>query len=785
MKRIGVIAIGALLVGAAAGVAWWWLAGRSWSSASGASLGRLPAGITPRAMNVLLVTLDTTRADRIGAYGLAGAGTPNLDRLAAEGALFTHATSAAPITLPSHSSMFTGRFPPAHGVRDNGGFFLDPDQQTLAETLSAAGFETGGFVGAYVLDSKWGVDQGFRKYFDDFDLSKYRAISLGAIQRPGNEVVDETLKWLDTVGPSPFFAWVHLYDAHTPYEPPEPFRSRFGDRPYQGEISFSDEQVGRLISHLSDKNLLEKTLIVVVGDHGESLGDHGEDGHGFFVYESVMRVPLIVRTPYSLTRGRRIADPVRTVDIMPTVLDLLGVGDRLPPMDGVSLVPLLTGARREMNLEAYGEALYPLHHFGWSDLRALREGRYKVIAAPRAELYDLEADPGETRNVFAERRALGERMLQRLKQMEGQWARAGSGRTREPVEVDPDAKARLAALGYVGSFVQQASDAADRSGLADPKDKIDLFNLISRARDISRNEDSFGEVVGILRQILDEDPKVIDAWFMLGNVHASHGRPEQAIEFFKKALALKPDDEMAVVNMAHAYRNLGRDEDALVGYRRFLELDPKNAQVRYEASQILIDRGEYDEAAAWLREALALEPKMAAARNALGVIAIKRGDIALAEQEIQRAIAQKPDVRLAHFNLALIAEERRDWPRAIAEYEKELADHPASFKAAFNLAKLYRQLGDPQKQEDAYRRAISANPSFAEGYIYLAKFYLDRGTNYPEALSLSRKGLEMAPESSYAPLGHYVMADIYNRMGRYRDAERAAAIGRQLESRLR
>ncbi|MGE5813555.1 MAG: sulfatase, partial [Acidobacteriota bacterium] len=358
----------------------------------------------PDDLNLLLVTLDTTRADRIGAYGAPDAGTPNLDRLASEGAVFTHATTAAPLTLPAHSSIFTGRFPPVHGVRDNGGFFLDPKQQTLAETLQQNGFETGGFVGAYVLDSKWGVNQGFKKYFDDFDLTKYKAISLGAIQRPGNEVVDEALKWLDGASRSRFFAWVHLYDAHTPYEPPEPFASRFAGRPYQGEISFADSQVGRLVSFLEERDLLEKTVIVVVGDHGESLGDHGESGHGFFVYESVMHVPMIVRAPYTLTRGRRITDPVRTVDILPTALDLLGVRAKLPPIDGVSIVPLLAGARREMDLEAYAEALYPLHHFGWSDLRALREGRYKVIAAPRPELYDLESDPKETRNLFADRR---------------------------------------------------------------------------------------------------------------------------------------------------------------------------------------------------------------------------------------------------------------------------------------------------------------------------------------------------------------------------------------------
>jgi tetratricopeptide (TPR) repeat protein len=455
-------------------------------------------------------------------------------------------------------------------------------------------------------------------------------------------------------------------------------------------------------------------------------------------------------------------------------------------MDGVSLVPLLTGARREMGLEAYGEALYPLHHFGWSDLRALREGRFKLIAAPRPELYDMEADPGETANIFDQRSALGDRMLARLAEMEAAWKKAGSGRSREAVEVDPDAKARLAALGYVGSFVRSGVEDTERSKLADPKDKVHLFNKISEARDLSKDEGSFARVVAILREVIDEDPNVIDAWFMLGNVHAAHGKPEEAVGFFTRALELKPDDEMAVVNLANAYRALGRDEDALVGYRHFLTLEPRNAHVRYQIAQILIDREQHDDAATELRAALEIEPKLAAARNALGVIAIRRGDLVLAEREIAEALEQKPDVRLAHFNLALVAEERRDWPRAIAEYEKEIADHPnASHKAAYNLAKLYGQLGDRARQEQYLRRSVEINPRFGEGYFYLAKFLLDRGERFSEAVSLARKGLELAPRSEYAPLGHYVIADIYNRQGRAADARREAELGRQLEARTR
>jgi choline-sulfatase len=742
-----------------------------------------PSGPAKPGLNLLVITLDTTRADRLGAYGFADAGTPVLDRLAREGTLFLHATSAAPLTLPSHSSIFTGRFPPVHGVRDNGGFFLDDKEETLAETLKARGFTTGAFIGAYVLDSKWGINQGFSKYVDDFDLSKYRAISLGAIQRPGNEVVDRALEWmqsLDTSGTSRFFAWVHLYDPHTPYEAPEPYKSAFPNRPYQAEIAFTDAQVGRLISYLESRHLLERTVVIIAGDHGESLGDHGEQAHGFFVYESVTHVPLIVRAPLPDTKGRRVEDPVRLVDITPTALEMMGVSSSVP-MDGHSLVPLLTGATRELGLESYSEAMYPLHHFGWSDLRALREGRFKLIAAPRPELYDLAADPGETMNLFEARRSLGERMLSRLDEMEAAWERSGPGRRQEPVEVDPDAKARLAALGYVGSFVATAVDKGKRANLADPKDKVHLFNMISHARDLTKQESAFDEVVGTLKKVLDEDPKVIDAWFMLGNVYAAHGKPEQAIGFFKRALELKPDDEMAVINMANAYRNLGRDEEALVGYQRFLQLDPRNAQVRYEAAQILIDRGQFDEASKHLQETLSLEPKLAAARNALGVIAIRRGDLAGAEREIKAAIDQKPDVRLAHFNLALIAEQRGQPQLAIDEYQREIAAHPNAFKAAFNLGKVYEQMGNRQAQESAFKQAIEMNPGFAEGHFYLAKLYLDENRELDQAITLARRGLELNPRSEFAPLGHYVLADIYSRRGMTAESQREAERGRQSE----
>ncbi|HMF96808.1 MAG TPA: sulfatase-like hydrolase/transferase [Vicinamibacterales bacterium] len=753
------------------------------TSVNGEPLGHLPPGVAAARLNLLLITLDTTRADRIHAYGFDGIETPNLDRLAREGVLFEQAVAPAPLTLPAHSSIFTGQFPPAHGVRDNGGFFLDDRETTLAERLQARGFATGGFVGAYVLDHKWGIAQGFQTYFDDFDLTKYQSLSLASVDRPGNEVADRALAWLDTVRSSRFFGWVHFYDAHSPYTPPEPFKSRYANRPYIGEIAFVDSQVGRLLAYLDDYDLARNTIVVVMGDHGESLGEHGEGTHGFFVYQATMHVPLLIRAPYDAMSGRRVTDTVRSIDILPTTLELLGIKatDRL---EGTSVVPLMTGSKKELGLAAYSEAIYPRFHFGWSDLRALTAGRYKFVAAPRPELYDLQQDPTETKNIYSERQALGDRLNQELVALEGQMtASASPGAAKGAAEIDPEARERLAALGYVGTFVTTTS--SDRAGLSDPKDKIQLFNLLTRARETARHDKESDEGLHALERVVEEDPKVIDAWFMMGNEYYRRKDYPRAIDRYKRALELKPDYDLVVINMANAYRALGRDEEAMVGYRRFMELDPKNAQIRYEAAQILIDNGKLEDAQVELTHALELEPKLAAARNALGVLALRRGDTVAAERDIRAAIAEKPDVRLAHFNLALLAEQQGDVQRAIAEYTKEMELHANSYKAAFNLGKVYERVGDRRGQIESFRKANEMNPSFAEGHLFLAKAYLDGEQNLEEAMALAHKGLELAPHSEYAPLGHYVIADILSRQGRRAEAEQEASRGRALERRAR
>jgi len=762
-----------------AATAWWFVATRPLRSATGVELGRLVAGGPQSDLNLLIITLDTTRADRIGAYGYQRIETPTIDRLASEGVLFEQAMASAPLTLPAHSSIFTSQNPPVHGVRDNGGFFLAPSQLTLAEILKERGFQTGAAVGAYVLDSKWGLDQGFDTYLDDFNFAGIGGFGLGDIKRPGNEVVDKALPWLDRVKGRRFFAWLHFYDPHFPYTSPEPFKSRYEDHPYNGAIAFTDAQVARVIGFLEQNRLLDRTIVVVMGDHGEGLDQHGEGTHGFFIYESTTRVPFVIRAPYDLIRRRRVGDPVRSVDVLPTVLDLMGI-PAPTGIAGVSLAPLMTGARKTLDLEGYAEALYPLHHYGWSELRAWRAGRFKVIDAPRPELYDLEQDPGESANLYATRRSVADGMIARLRSQAPEPGDRGAARQETP-EIDPEARARLAALGYVGSFV--ATVSGPTSVRADPKDKIDLFNLLTDSSEIAKEGGSFERVVEMLSRVVKEDPNVIDAWFKLGNSYYKVGKYEEAIKHFQQALVLKPDYDLAVINMANAYRRLGRDDAALAGYEHYLTIDSQNAHVRYQVGEIYLDRGDASRAEINFRQALDIDNREASAMNALGVIAFQRGDLAAAERQARAALEIKPDVRLAHYNLALIAETRGDEGTAETEYRKELELHPTAFKAAYNLSVLHAKKGDTTAQVADLKQAIAANPNFAEGQISLAKAYLDLGTNLTEALSLARAGVRLAPESPLAPLGHFVAAEVLLRQGHGDAAARELAAGKASEAR--
>lgn len=726
----------------------------------------------PSDLNVVVITLDTLRADRLGCYGFEGVRTPHIDALAEEGVLFEQATATVPLTFPSHASMFTGLVPPRHGVRDNGGFFLEESKTTLAERLQAAGWATGAFVGAWVLDSRWGLAQGFDHYSDRFDLSKFRVVSLGTVQKTGDEVVDLALAWLDSVKQRKFFAWVHLYDPHTPYSPPEPYLSAYPGQPYLGEVAYTDAVVGRLVSWLREQRLLERTLVVLTADHGESLGDHAESTHAYFIYDATTRVPFIVRAPWG-DRGR-VRAQVSGVDLFPTVLDLVG----LPPeaeVQGRSLARALLDPSGEPGGPAYSETYFPRYHFGWQHLRALRDGGYKYIEAPEPELYDLRSDPGETKNVFKAYSLRAEELRLTMERLAGSEADGAPRREK----LDPDTLQRLAALGYVGGAIEVDPAAV----LPDPKEKVRLFGMMNMAKNAAQ-DGRVEDAIAQMSRVLAEDPAIVDAHFTLGNWLRRLGRTDEAIAAFKQVLALKPDNELAVGNLAGIYRARGQVPAAIEGYRRALELDRRNPQTWYQLATLYLDDRRVAEAEATFREALQTNPEMGAAYNSLGVIAFWRGEVAEAERLVRRGLSLEPELRTGRYNLAGILEARGEVGEAERLYREELATYPDHGKARFNLAQLLKHRGDRAAYLAELRAGIERAPEFGPCYWYLAREELGAG-RLAEAAELARRGLEAQPGSEVAPLGHYVLADVFTRQGQADRAQAEVAKAQKIEAAFR
>ena len=383
------------------------------------------------APNVVLITIDTLRPDHVGCYGYKQIKTPNIDALATDGTRFDRAFAVVPVTLPSHTSILTGTYPMFSGMHDFSGNKLSPLQPTLASILKQAGYRTGAVIAAAVLDSRFGLNQGFDFYYDHFDFNRLDEANLDEMERPGNLVADVALNWLEKDertknSQRKFFLWMHLYDPHAPYHPPEPYAREYAAHPYDGEIAFADEQVGRLVRFLKEKGIYQNTIIVLCGDHGEGLGEHGEKTHGFFIYNATMHVPLIIRLPDELpgqapekTVARTLADPVSLVDLMPTVLAALGL--QVPSqVQGRNLLPEIRSDSTAPDAQAYrdrtlyGETFLPRIHFDWSELRGSENTKYHFIDAPRPELYDLAKDPGELHNLFTEKSAVAEEMRAKL-----------------------------------------------------------------------------------------------------------------------------------------------------------------------------------------------------------------------------------------------------------------------------------------------------------------------------------------------------------------------------------
>jgi len=449
--------------------------------------------------NLLLVTLDTVRADRIGAYGYAGARTPVLDRLAERGVLFEAAFCQAPLTLPSHVSLLTGTYPFFHGVRDNGYFTLTERATTLAEVLGRAGYDSAAFIGGYPLDSRFGLDQGFALYDDE--LSGGRGQHFGMVlntERPASESTDRALAWLKQPRAQPFFLWMHYYDPHAEYLPPPPFDRAFAERPYDGEIAYVDQQLGRLIAALGELDLERSTVIAAISDHGESLGEHGEYEHGLQLYDNTARVPWILALPDERFAGRRVGALVETVDLMPTVLELLG--QKVPRgVQGLSAVPLLDGRGDRLRDAVYLETYSPRLYFERCELLGWRDRRFKYIRAPRPELYDLQRDPAERDNIVARAPERARRMDDALKRFVALAEQSPAPSAAQ--DLDPEAQAKLESLGYLAGSSGWKDVDLSQPCEGDPKQLVPLvseFQYAERLARLGRWEEAKAHVSAVL-----------------------------------------------------------------------------------------------------------------------------------------------------------------------------------------------------------------------------------------------------------------------------------------------
>ncbi|MBI3402342.1 MAG: sulfatase-like hydrolase/transferase [Acidobacteria bacterium] len=650
-----------------------------------------PAGAL-RGANVLLVTIDTLRADRVGAYGSRLGLTPTLDRLAAEGLRFEVARAHVPLTLPSHATIMTGRYPVGNGVHDNGSFRYSGTGATLAATLRAAGYRTGAFVGAFVLDARFGLGAGFDRY-DDRMIGG--STELDVVQRTADEVLTPAADWIlhsawahgtpapgtapSTSAPgtaAPFFAWVHLYDPHEPYDPPEPYRARYAADPYAGEVAYADAVLGRFFDRLRASGALDRTLIVVTSDHGESLGEHGERTHGLFAYEATLRVPLIFWAGRVL-QPAVVQAPARLVDLMPTILDFTGIP--VPHgLDGRSLRGVDERAAAD-DPGSYFEALNANLTRGWAPLKGFVRGGRKLIDLPLPELYDLAADPGETRNLYA-----GEREHARDLEARLDGVNAGAAAVA-PSTVDPDAAARLRSLGYVVGAAPKPSRAYTAAD--DPKRLVHLNAALDDAAALQGRGDG-AQAAATLRQVIAERPDMTVAYDRLAAVLAASGRIGEAVTVLdaaardghadrdllrslgstlrdagnleRSASVLEPlarddaGDLRTLDALAQTYARTGRARDSEATFKRVLAASPNASATWNNLGTLYLMTGRFTDARDALSRATEINPALASAHNGLGVAWARLGDVGRAADEWRRALALRPDLADARANLERI-----------------------------------------------------------------------------------------------------------------------------------
>jgi len=634
--------------------------------ATAAPIARAGAGEKTPLGDVFLITIDTLRSDHVGCYGYQWIQTPTIDQLAKQGIRFAQAFTPSPITNTSHASILTGLLPSSHGVSDFG-VPLTADHSTLAELLEKRGYQTAAFIGSIILDSKTlapGLDRGF-EFYDNFPEKTETKSRWGRLERRGMDVVQRAETWLDGHRTGPHFVWVHLYDPHDPYEPPPPYSEKYKDHLYDGEIAFADSALGRFLNYWKEQHWYEGALIIVVGDHGEGLGEHGEDTHGIFLYDSTTHVPLIVKLPNEQEAGKVVEEQARTTDILPTILELLGI-PAPESLDGTSLKSALLGTEAPSRT-VLGETDYPLR-FGWAPLRSVRKDAFKFIEAPRPELYDLRSDPGEIRNAYVPWDSTVQKLRKELAKVSAKAAGKPSAAAVAPSTTD-----ELRALGYLSTADGRSStDVPEPSLLPDPKDKVEEQNLLHVA------------------MMASED-----------------GQTAKARTALEKLLRLDNRSEIALSQLGRLEMESENYTKAALYLGRACEVNPQNATIAYDYGRALELSGDLVGARHALQASLKLNPKQLAARLLLGQIWLKSNDPKAAEDEFEAALLLQPASAEAQIGLARALLRQKKFGDAVGFLEERTKSSGNNADFFELLAQAYIGVGKPgpaQRAKDMARR---------------------------------------------------------------------------------
>ncbi|HVT42905.1 MAG TPA: sulfatase-like hydrolase/transferase [Thermoanaerobaculia bacterium] len=663
---------------------------------------------------IIIISVDTLRADHLPAYGATAVRTPALDALAGDSIVFENAYAQVPLTLPSHVSMFTGKLPAEVNVRNNLGYSFDPTIPSLPTLFRDKGYETAAFVSAYVLRAATGLGAAFDHYDDAVERAEGGAI--GDIDRSGFDTVDAAIGWLSRRdGEKPFFLFIHLFEPHSPYEPPEPFRAAYADSPYNGEIATADAAIGRLLDALRARSLYERSTIVFMSDHGEGLGDHGESEHGIFLYREAIHVPLFLKLPSNEMAGRRIADPVGLIDVFPTISSLFTLETPEAPR-GTSLLKIAAGKGEERRI--FSETMYPRIHLGWSDLASLVDERHHYIEAPRPELFDIVADPGEKQDVLAAER----RVYAAMRKEMAAFDRA----LTDPGMVSAEDAAKLAALGYLGGTRSALADA----DLPDPKERIGDLERFRHASALLRS-DEVDAAVPILEEIVERNPTFADAWTLIAKAHEQRGRTDEALAAYRKTIESAP------------------------------MLAPGTA---LSIARLLLQVGRYDEA---IEHAdLAAKSHPAEARLVRARAYLSRQDHEAAERELQPALREARTRQEGMVIVAQIRTAQRRFQEALEIVEGVAREIDAAKGPPLAMLSLVRadalaRLGRLEEARTAFEAEVRDFPGNREAYIRLAALHVLRNeTDEAERLMASMIRRNPAP-SSYS-----MVVEAYRSLGR-------------------